>query len=207
MELTKISEWFDGTSDYLPSVGSDVILMPLMVRDDLLYLRFVDHLGTGIDLELCSSDLHRIICFIKAQRALKGSNGARSTNPQTKNPLNFLNHYTNSLDRKNTIPRQREQPPADGKISALTEWFLDDGTYQPDREPTVCLTDILCKFDGDDRLSADSMNPENRDKEFYLLHFQAPSGNALEILLSRIDANRIIYFEESRQSLRLRETL
>lgn len=184
MELTRISEWFDGTSDYLPQVGSDVILMPLLVRDDWLILRFVDHLGIGIDLELCSSDLHRIIIFIKAQRALKAPTRG-----------------------KGTILQKREQPPADGKNSALTEWFINDGIYQPDREPTVCLTDILCKIDGGDRLSADFVNPENREKEFYLLHFQSPTGNALEILLSRIDADRIIYFEESRQSLRRRETL
>ncbi len=184
MELTKISEWFDGTSDYLPQVGSDVILMPLFVKDDWLVLRFLDHLGIGINLELCSSDLHRIICFIKAQRALKGLTTG-----------------------KGIILSEGEQPPADGKNSALTEWFIDDGIYRPQYESAVYLTEILCKLDGDDRLSADFPDPENEEKESYLLHFQSLTGNALEILLSRIDADRIIYFEESRQSLRLRELL
>lgn len=184
MELTKISEWFDCTSDYLPQVGSDVILMPLLVKDDRLILRFVDHLGIGIDLELCSSDLYRIIVFIKAQRALKAS-----------------------VKGNCTIPQEREEPPADGQVSAITEWFVYDGVYQPQYESAVSLTEILCKIDGDDRLSADSLNPEDREKEFYLLHFQSPTGNALEVLLSRIDADRIIYFEESRQSLRQRDLL
>lgn len=206
MELTRISEWFGDISGYLPSVGSEVILMPLLVRDGWLVLRFLDHLGIGIDLELCSSDLHRIIAFVKTQRALKASNGEKSIIPQKKNQLNFLNHYTNVSCGKTQIPKKKEQPPADGKISTLTEWFVDNGTYKPEKENAV-LTDILCKTDGDDELSAGLINPETREQEFYLLHFQVPEGNALEILLSRIDVNRIVYFEESRQSLKLRELL
>lgn len=207
MELTRISEWFDGTSDYLPSVGSEVILMPILVRDDWLILRFLDHLGIGIDLELCSSDLYRIITFIKAQRISKVSNSGINTISEKRGQLNFLNHYTNFSRGKTQIPKKKEQPPADGKISTLTEWFIDDSIHQPSKEPAVYLTEILCKNDGDDRLSADSSDRESKEKEFYLLHFQSPTGSALEILLSRVDANRIIYFEESRQSLIMREKL
>lgn len=206
MELTRISEWFGGISDYPPSVGSEVILMPLLVRDGWLVLRFLDHLGVGIDLELCSNDLHRIIVFVKTQRALKTFNGGKDIIAQKENQLNFLNHYTNLPCGKTQIPKKKEQPPKDGKVSTLTEWFVNDGTYKPEKENAV-LTDIFCKVSRGDRLSASLINSETRKQEFYLLHFQVPEGNDLEILLSRIDVNRIIYFEESRQSLKLRETL
>lgn len=177
MELTRVSEWFDGESGYIPQVGSDVIMQPIIARQDWLIIRFMDHLGLRIELHLNPSNVDRIIVYVKTQRYLKKTNGAGI-------------HYH----------QRREECPSDAILSAFSEWFDECGGEIADTDIDVRLIDIKVKIE--DHLSADIMNPENALKEYYLLEFRADDdGMQLDILLSRIDIDRIIFFEESRRFL------
>lgn len=177
MELTRISEWYDRENGYIPQVGSDVIMQPLLARQDWLIIRFMDHLGLSIELHLNPSVVDRLISFVKIQRYLKEEGGG-------------------------AVPcfRIRRKRPSDLILSAFSEWFNEGDGEIAETDIDAQLVDIKVKVK--DHLSADLMNPENTLKEYYILEFEAEDDHmGLDILLSRIDANRLIAYEESRRAL------
>lgn len=178
MELSRASEWFDSSGGYIPQVGTDVILCALRTENGRLVMRFLDVLSFELDIELNVSDLNRVISFVNAQRYLSGNS---------------------KVSLKTTI-NSSTLSQADDKKSIVSDWFLYHPRHpSPTSKNVVDLTEILTKID--DRLSADLMNPENKEKEFYLLRFENEAQEALEILISRVDINRIIDYHQTLQAL------
>jgi hypothetical protein len=177
MELTRISQWYDRESGYIPQVGSDVILQPILAHEDWLNLRFMDHFGMSIEIYLSPLDVDRIIRFVTVQRYLKRTKGQGLP----------------------CLPGRHERS-SDLLSSAFSEWVDEAGGETRDVDINVKLIDIKVKTH--DHLSADIMNPKNKEKEYYILEFEAEDdGVGLDIVLSRIDANRIIFFEDARRCL------
>lgn len=177
MELTRISEWFDRESGYIPQVGSDVVLYPILAQQDWLNLRFVDHLGLSLQLYLNPLDVERLITFVTVQRSLKLNEGKGLPS------IAVTSNYH-----------------LESQLSVLSNWCDENAGEIQEDGVNVKLIDIKVKCQ--EHLSADLMNPENIGKEYYVLDFEAQDdGMGLEILLSRIDVNRIIYFEDARRRL------